>query len=99
MTVKSQKDQAIRNLETDIRNLKKAIEVLKEENNELSGKIRIFENEKKDMSQIILSYDDLIKAYRAVIIDMGRALDHEQKQPFFADKIFVFREGRKLYLK
>jgi len=103
MVTKISKDemhkQAIRNLETEIRNLKYNFSESVKKNETLSAEIRTLKSEKEDMGKTILSYDDLIKAYRSVTIDLGRAIDHEQKQPFFEDKIFVIREGRKLYLK
>jgi len=96
---KDQKDKDIAALEKDNREYRKLLEAERGKIEPLNQKIREHEQTERDMTATILAYDDLIKAYRAVIIDMGRAIDHKCKQPFFDDRVFVIREGRKFYLR
>ena len=96
---KEQKDKETRALEKEIREYRKILAEEREKVEPLNQKIRDHEQTERDMSATILAYDDLIKSYRAVIIDMGRAIDHKCKQPFFDDRVFIEREGRKFYLR
>jgi len=96
---KEQKDKDIKAFEKEIREYQKMLADERAKIEPLNQKIREHEQTEKDMSATILAYDDLIKAYRAVIIDMGRAIDHKCKQPFFDDRVFVIREGRRFYLR
>ena len=96
---KEQKSAETKAFEKEIKDLRASLNQTLNERDEAKRKILVHEQTEKDMTATILAYDDLIKSYRAIIIDMGRAIDHKCKQPFFDDKVFVIRDGRKFYLR